>query len=161
MTWEPQVEPRPDDRQEILVFELKQFSGDFTNRSNSFVPSNQFRARKYLKMARIEYNNAVDAGLKRMLAQDDDEDLQQNPKFKPTLNATERFEAQRRDVFLLVWLASQHINTMVSFGAGMAGILAEACDMSLGLHQMAGDVSIHIDAATQYCLRWVSCSTAV
>ena len=54
---------------------------------------------------------------------------------------------------LQVWLASQHINTAVTFGPNMAGVLAEASDLSLGLHTMPGEVSIDVDAALQMASR--------
>jgi len=56
-------------------------------------------------------------------------------------------------VFLLVWLASQHINSAILFGSSMAGVMAEASDMALGLYQMPGDTSIGIDAALVWASR--------
>jgi len=142
----------PENGQEVSVFEANEFKLDFSNRSNFFGPSNNFRARKYLKMARKHFDIAFEAGRKRASAEEH-YDRQGDSSFTSTMTDQEQHDAAHRDVFLLVWLASQHINTAVTFGPNMAGVLAEAADLSLGLHSMPGEVSIDVDAALQMVSR--------
>ena len=144
----------PDHGQEVSVFEAQFFQKDFSDRDDFFGPSNSFRARKYLKMARRHYDIATEAGLKRVKADDESEKAENDPKFVPSMTEQEREAASSRDVFLLVWLASQHINSAILFGSSMAGVMAEASDMALGLYQMPGDTSIGIDAALVWASRW-------
>ena len=142
----------PEHGQVVSVFESEFFQKDFSDRADFFGPSNSFRARKYLKMARKHYNIATEAGNKRTKAEQEDERLEEERGFVPTMSHEERDAARSRDVFLLVWLASQHINSAITFGASMAGIMAEASDMALGLHQMPGDTSI----GTTDAINWAS-----
>merc|ERR1712166_120221 len=60
----------PENGQEVSVFEANEFKLDFSNRSNFFGPSNNFRARKYLKMARKHFDIAFEAGRKRASAEE-------------------------------------------------------------------------------------------